>query len=94
MSHDKKVAKETHASKIFKKDASFVAKALLIFTKVVICHIDAIKNAKIDRLNNPLKNAPHTLMDLMTWNKSYSPELGCFPMEELKQNKISYNCYI
>ena len=50
--------------------------------------IEQITSGKLDKIDNPLKNAPHTLADLMTWNKSYSQELGCFPVDRLKQNKI------
>ena len=42
----------------------------------------------IDKQNNPLKNAPHTLSDIINWDKPYSIELGCFPTPEVKQNKI------
>ena len=50
--------------------------------------IDQVVAGKLDKLNNPLKNAPHTLSDLMTWDKPYSQELGCFPADGLKQNKV------
>ncbi len=50
--------------------------------------IEQITSGKLDKIDNPLKNAPHTLADLMTWNKPYSQELGCFPVDRLKQNKV------
>ena len=50
--------------------------------------ISQVTSGELDKSNNPLKNAPHTLADLMTWDKSYSQELGCFPVDRLKQNKI------
>ncbi|WP_316863449.1 aminomethyl-transferring glycine dehydrogenase [uncultured Cohaesibacter sp.] len=40
----------------------------------------AIEDGEIDRDNNPLKNAPHTVRDLVgSWNRPYSRKQGCFP---------------
>jgi glycine dehydrogenase len=50
--------------------------------------IKQVEQGIYDRLNNPLKNAPHSLADVMLWDKPYSVEIGCFPMVELKQHKI------
>ena len=50
--------------------------------------IEDIKAGKFDKVNNPLKNSPHTLTDLMNWGYPYSQEIGCFPVNELKQNKL------
>ena len=42
--------------------------------------IRAIEDGQIDAENNPLKNAPHTMQDLVKeWNRPYSREQGCFP---------------
>ncbi|MEL7000990.1 MAG: glycine dehydrogenase (aminomethyl-transferring), partial [Pseudomonadota bacterium] len=42
--------------------------------------IRAIETGEMDRENNPLKNAPHTMEDLIReWNRPYSREQGCFP---------------
>lgn len=42
--------------------------------------IRAIEAGKIDRNNNPLKNAPHTVEDLVgTWDRPYTREEACFP---------------
>ena len=39
-----------------------------------------IINGKIDAENNPLKNAPHTVRDLVgNWDRPYSREQACFP---------------
>ena len=39
-----------------------------------------IEDGTIDRENNPLKNAPHTMRDLVgRWERPYSREQGCFP---------------
>ena len=40
----------------------------------------AIEEGRIDRKNNPLKNAPHTVEDLVgAWDRPYSREAACFP---------------
>jgi glycine dehydrogenase len=42
--------------------------------------IRAIEEGAIDRDNNPLKHAPHTMEDLVRdWERPYSREQGCFP---------------
>ncbi|MDQ5922087.1 MAG: glycine dehydrogenase [Pseudomonadota bacterium] len=48
----------------------------------------AVKMGRFDKLNNPLKNAPHTLADIITWDKPYSVEVGCFPLDYIKQSKV------
>ena len=40
----------------------------------------AIENGTMDKDNNPLKNAPHTVQDLVgEWDRPYSREQACFP---------------
>jgi glycine dehydrogenase len=40
----------------------------------------AIEEGHSDRKNNPLKNAPHTVEDLVgAWDRPYSREVACFP---------------
>ncbi|MBP9742835.1 MAG: aminomethyl-transferring glycine dehydrogenase [Burkholderiales bacterium] len=51
----------------------------------------AVNEGKVDKINNPLKNAPHTLADIINWDKPYSIEIGCFPLDYLKHNKIFPN---
>ena len=42
--------------------------------------IKAIENNEIDPENNPLKNAPHTIEDLVSeWDRPYSREQACYP---------------
>lgn len=42
--------------------------------------IRVIEEGDMDRENNPLKNAPHTMEDLVRdWDRPYSREQGCFP---------------
>ncbi len=52
--------------------------------------IAEIENGIYDKLNNPLKNAPHTqLVALATeWDKPYTRELAVFPLEYVKYNKF------
>ncbi len=43
--------------------------------------IDAVANGRIDKQNNPLKNAPHTAQQIASdkWDRPYSREQGAFP---------------
>jgi glycine dehydrogenase len=48
----------------------------------------AIEEGRIDRKNNPLKNAPHTVEDLIgAWERPYSREAGCFPPGAFRADK-------
>ena len=50
--------------------------------------IRAIEEGKSDAENNPLKNAPHTVEDLVgEWDRPYSREEGCFPAGSLRVDK-------
>ncbi|PIL18104.1 glycine dehydrogenase [Puniceibacterium antarcticum] len=47
-----------------------------------------IEDGKIDRENNPLKNAPHTVEDLVgDWDRPYGREQGCFPPGAFRVDK-------
>jgi len=52
--------------------------------------IREIEEGQMDRQNNPLKNAPHTQLMVLTgeWNKPYSRERAVFPMFYVTQNKF------
>lgn len=52
--------------------------------------IALIEENKIDRKDNPLKNAPHTQFVVCSdeWKKPYSRELAAFPLDYVKQNKF------
>jgi glycine dehydrogenase len=52
--------------------------------------ITAIEAGQVDRANNLLKNAPHTLDDLVDaqWDRSYSREAAVFPTPALRGNKF------
>ena len=50
--------------------------------------IRAIEEGCMDRDNNPLKNAPHTMEDLVRdWDRPYSREQGCFPPGAFRVDK-------
>ena len=47
-----------------------------------------IEEGKIDPDNNPLKNAPHTVRDLVgEWDRPYSRKQGCFPAGAFEVDK-------
>jgi glycine dehydrogenase len=50
--------------------------------------IRAIEEGRMDRENNPLKNAPHTMEDLVRdWDRPYGREEGCFPPGAFRVDK-------
>ncbi len=56
--------------------------------------IEAIESGKMDRANNPLKNAPHTVDVLAAaeWKLPYSREQACFPAKWLYDHKFWPAC--
>jgi len=52
--------------------------------------IERVKTGKLDRKNNPLKNAPHTaeMVSGTEWMFSYSREEAAYPLPYLKQKKF------
>ncbi|MGB1154077.1 MAG: aminomethyl-transferring glycine dehydrogenase, partial [Paracoccaceae bacterium] len=47
-----------------------------------------IEDGRIDAENNPLKNAPHTVEDLVgDWDRPYSRDQGCFPPGAFRVDK-------
>ena len=47
-----------------------------------------IENGKIDPINNPLKNAPHTVEDLVgDWDRPYTREQACYPPGAFRVDK-------
>jgi glycine dehydrogenase len=51
--------------------------------------IAQVQDGLIDPGNNPLKNAPHTLADLLAehWDRPYSREVAAFPLPWLREHK-------
>ncbi len=52
--------------------------------------IDKIKSGEFDKIDNPIKNAPHTHVELVSndWKHKYSREEAAYPSEFLKTNKF------
>ena len=47
-----------------------------------------IEGGRMDKKNNPLKNAPHTVEDLIgEWDRPYSREAACFPAGAFRVDK-------
>ena len=51
--------------------------------------IDLVEKGKFDKEDNPLKNAPHTYLELAAneWNHRYTREEAAFPNEYVRHNK-------
>ena len=52
--------------------------------------IDKVKNGEFDKVDNPIKNAPHTDLELASnkWKHKYSREEAAYPSQFLKSNKF------
>jgi len=52
--------------------------------------IDKIMSGEFDKIDNPIKNAPHTNLELTSnnWNHKYSREEAAYPEKFLKANKF------
>ncbi len=52
--------------------------------------IRMIEESTLDKKDNPLKNAPHTMFQVCSdeWKKPYSRELAAFPLDYVKENKF------
>ena len=52
--------------------------------------IEKIKSGEFDKLDNPIKNSPHTHVELTSteWNHKYLREEAAYPSEFLKTNKF------
>ena len=52
--------------------------------------INKIKNGEFDKIDNPIKNAPHTDLELASneWKHKYSREDAAYPSKFLKSNKF------
>ena len=59
--------------------------ALILIRK----EIDKVEKSNFDKIDNPLKNAPHTYLELAAneWNHKYTREQAAFPNEYLRHNK-------
>ena len=52
--------------------------------------IKAIENGVMDKVDNPLKNAPHTQMVICAenWDHTYSRQIAAFPLSYVQENKF------
>ena len=62
------------------------------FCEAMLCireEISMIEHGKIDRNNNPLKNAPHTAEMLLSddWQNPYTRQQAAYPVSSLRSNK-------
>ena len=61
------------------------------FCDAMICireEIRAVENGSLDKLDNPLKNAPHTASELVgEWPHRYGRELAVYPLADLRESK-------
>ncbi|MCK9303807.1 MAG: aminomethyl-transferring glycine dehydrogenase [Bacteroidales bacterium] len=51
---------------------------------------EAIKSGELDKADNPLKNAPHTAVEVSgdNWNHKYGREMAAYPLEWIRDNKF------
>ena len=51
--------------------------------------INKVKNGEFDKIDNPLRNAPHTHVELTAdeWNHKYKREIAAYPSATLKSYK-------
>jgi glycine dehydrogenase len=52
--------------------------------------IRLIEQGKMDKVNNPLKNAPHTMQEVIgeKWDHPYSRDMAAYPVASLRRNKF------
>ncbi len=58
--------------------------------KAIKNECEAIKAGKLDKEDNPLRNAPHTQFECVAseWNHKYTREQAAFPLNWVKENKF------
>jgi len=58
--------------------------------KSIYAEIETVVNGKIDKQNNPLKNAPHTARQIASekWDHPYSREQAAFPAPWTRDHKF------
>ncbi len=51
--------------------------------------LQQIKNGQFDKLDNPLKNAPHTAVEVIgDWQHAYTREQAAYPLSSIRANKF------
>ena len=58
--------------------------------KIIKQECDDIKSGKLDKEDNPIKNAPHTQIECVAndWKHAYSREKAAFPVDWVRLNKF------
>ena len=56
--------------------------------KSIRIEIEELRNGEYCDKNNVLKNSPHSINCLKTWNRPYTIEKACFPVDYLNDNKF------
>ena len=58
--------------------------------KLIRKEIELIETGMMDKIDNPLKNSPHTVNDIIVeeWSHPYSREAAVYPDEHTKENKF------
>jgi glycine dehydrogenase len=56
--------------------------------------IDDVGSGRISLEDSPLRNAPHTIDDIVNnkWDRKYSREVGAYPAPWIKTNKFWPTC--
>ena len=55
---------------------------------VIAAEVKEIAEGRMDKENNPLKRAPHTMEDLVgEWDRPYTREQACFPPGAFRVDK-------
>ena len=56
--------------------------------KSIHSEIQKVKTGEWDLINNPLKNSPHTALEMVgEWNYPYTREEALYPVASLRDNK-------
>ena len=63
----------------------FIEAMIIIYNEIM-----SIKEGKLDKQDNPIKNAPHPEFELVNneWNHSYSRQQAAYPADFVKENKF------
>jgi len=58
--------------------------------KSILAELEDIYTGKADKIDNPVKNSPHTQVECTSdeWNHPYSRQQAAFPLEWIKENKF------
>ena len=56
--------------------------------RIFSCRIDKVKKGEWDKLDNPLKNAPHTMEEIAgEWTHAYTREVAAYPLPGVRAHK-------